>query len=53
MEETGVTPGGIAIEICKQDQQVAAIAGGLWQAELEIRAISRLKLLIEFYLLLN
>ncbi len=41
---------GIAIEICKQDQQVAALAGGLWQAELEVgirfsvKAINRLLL---------
>jgi len=49
--EPGVTPGGTTIDICKQDQQVPAIAGGLWQTELEICAISRLKLLINFYLL--
>ena len=28
-------PGGTAIEICKQDQQVVAIAGGLWQESLK------------------
>ena len=27
MEETGVTPGATAIGMCKQDPQVAAIAG--------------------------
>ncbi len=27
MEEPGGKPGGTAIEICKQDQQVLAIAG--------------------------
>ena len=36
--------------MCKQDQQVPAIAGGLWQEDLEIFPISISKQQMDFYL---